>query len=117
MELERALEVVGRINACATYPMGLVERDSIKPLGMISLAEMLQAVEVVEAKNKSVIEEARKSGAGYSIYTVPSERLIAAAYVLSNYEPQGKAIVAKPDHLFSDNNIVLAVIRQPVLED
>ncbi|MBO9458953.1 hypothetical protein [Labrenzia sp. R5_0] len=117
MELERALEVVACINACVTYPMGLVSRDKIQPLGKISLAEMLQAVEVVKAKNKSVEEEERKPGAGYTTYTVPAERLVAAAFVLNNYEPQHEVIVAKPDYLFSDNNIVLAVIRQPVMED
>lgn len=97
MDLPRALNIVARINNQAFLAMGLIGSDQVETTaaGMslegISLAELMEATTVVKAHNAAGGD--RIEG-GSRMYTVPDDRLIAAAYVAAHYD-------ADPD-----NNIV-----------
>jgi hypothetical protein len=91
MTPERAQEIVDAINNLAFFAIGMAEPEKARPLGGVSLAEMLEATRMVHAKNHAPAVDGKRT-----IHVIPAERLIAAAYVLSNYEGNDEAIVAYP---------------------
>lgn len=84
--------------------------DKVASLEGVSLAEMLQAKEVIEAENRRREAYAKEHGGSYSISMVPADRLIAAAYVLDNYHPDRDAICMVPHHSFEGELRAVAVV-------
>jgi hypothetical protein len=95
MTPERAMEIVTAINDRAMWTMGFEDR---KPgsLAGVSLAEMIEAVAIIEAENRHAELVARTYGGGHSIKMTPDDRLIAAAYCMEHYPCSRDAILAAP---------------------
>lgn len=105
MTLDRALEITSAI--CARSWATDIDGDYPQPsLVGISLREMLEACEVVEASN---VPPALPSGIRV-IHVVPDPRLVAAVYAFEHYEPSARAILAVPGQ--SGTIRMLAVIDQ-----
>jgi hypothetical protein len=112
---ERAQEIVTAINNLAFFAMGMAEPEKTRPLGGVSLAEMIEATRMVAARNEAPAIDGKKT-----IHVVPAERLIAAAFVLSNYEGNDEAIVAHPLRGFlagCNRVVVVADIEQKAGEE
>lgn len=108
MTPERAQEIVSAINARCLVTMGI--EQPMARLEGVSLAEMLEAKDIVKAQNETAKSQARDHGGGYSIQMVPDDRLIAAVYVIGHYHPSRDPILYLPARgLFSDR-IALAVV-------
>jgi len=108
MTPERAQEIVTAINARHMVSMGID-----RPLGSlqdVSLAEMLEATSIVEAKNAAAEAHAREHGGGYSISIVPDDRLIAAVYVVDHYQPSREPILYLPNPGLFTDRVALAVV-------
>lgn len=91
MPHDRALQIVDAINARSFLCMGLRDDlDGLVPLVDVPLADMIAAAATVEDENdrREAVDGRRM------LHVVPSERLIAAVYVLENYRPSGQAIAA-----------------------
>lgn len=108
MTPERAQEIVTAINARCMVSMGIDQ-----PLGSlqdVSLAEMLEAKSIVEAKNAAAQAHASENGGGYSISMVPADRLIAAVYVVGHYQPSRKPVLYLPQPGLFTDRVALAVV-------
>ncbi|MBB3937695.1 hypothetical protein [Aureimonas phyllosphaerae] len=112
MTLDRALEIVKAINQRSFLPMGLIEPKDVGSLAGVSLAEMLEAVACCQQETERRREHAREHGGSYGVIAVPADRLIAAAYALENYEPDGDAIVASPLGGWRGGIRVLGIVGQ-----
>ncbi|RWP64864.1 hypothetical protein [Mesorhizobium sp.] len=96
MTYEEAEKIVGAINYRAFFAMGLAEPSKVVSLEGVSLAQMIEATAVVKAENRRAEAHAKEHGGGYTSCVIPADRLMAAAYVLENYDPDGEAIVMSP---------------------
>lgn len=93
MTPERAQEIVTSINNRCMFTMDLGEADKLGSLRDVSLAEMLEATEMVRAKNKL----AQSSPGPHTISCVPADRLIAAAYCMEHFPvDENEAILVMP---------------------
>lgn len=108
MNFERAREIVDAINDRAFYQMGLVE--SVGSLDGVTLAEMIEAKQVVEARNEAERERLEREHGSATIRVVPDDRLIAAAYALDHYAPNNEAVVLVPTGEWPFNRRALAVV-------
>lgn len=88
MSLERAREINRVLTGVTFASYGLAEAPSIAELRGVSLAEMLESKALVRAAN--LIKDADGK---QTITMTCDDRLIAAIYVLINYEPRSEAIV------------------------
>ncbi|WP_139232516.1 hypothetical protein [Devosia crocina] len=87
MTLDRALEIVGAI--ADRYIASEINPDhELGSLEGVSLRDMLDACDIVQAENIS------KSGGARTIHVVPDPRLIAAVYAFENYQPSRTAILS-----------------------
>ena len=89
MPIERAVEIVKAICEHGFHAIGLSE--TVGTLGGVSLLEMIEAARLIKAENGRPAEDGSRS-----VYVVPDDRLIAAAYALANYQPSRGAIVSAP---------------------
>lgn len=100
LTLARAVEVVGAINAACFIRVGVYDGgpDPFAPLKGLSLADMLQAVEVVKAENEGRQAAAKNDAAspGVSLFMTPDDRLTAAVYTMLHYDPDPDPIVHEP---------------------
>lgn len=113
MDLARARTIVEAICDRSWATMGVA--DMARTLDGLSLAEMLQAKTMVENSNTASAAVARLSGERHTIYVVPDDRLIAAAYALQHYAPSRKPALQIPD---GDHHVLcLAVVRLPIDTD
>lgn len=104
MSLERALEITAAI--CARSWATDISPDWAQPsLAGISLREMLDARDVVDAENARP-----KSKGPRTIYVVPDPRLIAAVYTFEHYEPSRQAVLSVP--MADGRKRMLAVVAQ-----
>lgn len=110
MTRERAQEIVSAINDRAYFKMGLKEAPDIGSLEGVSLAEMLEAKNTVEAGNKAAQERAKQTGGTYSVSIIPDDRLIAAAYALEHYHPDNEAVVVIPTSEWPYDRRALGVV-------
>lgn len=109
MNLERAFEIVSIVNDMAFYSMGLWDEGKpVRGLANISLGEMLEAKRLVEEGNAAPAAEGSRT-----IHVVPDDRLIAAAYALFHYEPNGDAILIMPARsaFFETDHVAIACVR------
>lgn len=110
MTPERAKEIVSAINDRAYFKMGLKEAPDIGSLEGVSLAEMLEAKNAVEAGNRAAQEHAKQTGGTYSVSIIPDDRLIAAAYALEHYQPDNEAVVVIPTSEWPFDRRALGVV-------
>ena len=94
MTPERAAEIVSAINDRALYQLGMVQK--LGSLAGVSLAEMVEAKNVIEAGNLEARQRQEREGGSITIRTIPDDRLIAAAYALEHYRPTFEAIAVVP---------------------
>ena len=93
MMIEEAVAIVKAINARCLYNMGLCE-PPVRLRG-VSLAEMIEAKEIVAKSNEKAEREA--NGGSHSIRLIPDDRLIAAAYCMEHYPCEAEdAIMIMP---------------------
>ena len=90
MPTARALSIVAAICERSFHAMGVAAL--VEELQAVSLAEMLEAKRQVKAENGKPPIDGKQT-----VYVVPDDRLIAAAYALANYEPSHGAVVSEPD--------------------
>lgn len=89
---ERDLAICQSINDVCLRHMGISRKsDEGINLSQLTLREMLDAVERVEAAPETVNSDGSKS-----ITLRPDPRLIAATYVLYNYDASRSAIISRP---------------------
>lgn len=105
MTIERAIEINAAICDFSFVTMGLKSSLSTKALTGLSLRQMLDAVEIVEAANSSPSIDGKRT-----IHIVPDQRLVAAVYCLEHYEPRSEAILAVPHGDFAGNTRYLGVM-------
>ncbi|MEW6256928.1 MAG: hypothetical protein AB1592_13315 [Pseudomonadota bacterium] len=108
MTPERAQDIVSAINARCFVTMGIDQE--LYSLEGVSLAEMIEAAAIVQAKNAAAEAHARAHGGGYSISMVPAHRLIAAVYVVEHYEPAREPILYLPRLGFFTDRVALALV-------
>lgn len=91
MDIERAFAIVHGIN-CGCYAALDIKGNAIPSwLADVSLAEMIEAVNMVTAKN----QEPTLDENGSRCFTiVPDQRLVAAVFTLLHYEPDADLIAA-----------------------
>jgi hypothetical protein len=94
-----ALELVTQINRCCLWPM-MGDDDQAPDLDFIrrhKLAECLAAVATVVAHDAAT-KLAKAGRGGRTLYIIPDDRLVAAAYTLAHYQGSSDpdAIVAAP---------------------
>lgn len=92
MTPERAQEIVTAINNRCMFTMDLFGVDKLHSLKGVSLAEMLEAKEVIEAQNRA----AESVDGSRTIKMIPDDRLIAAAYCMEHYPASDEAILVMP---------------------
>lgn len=80
-ELDRAMDICHAINLFAMEGMGFGAKADVEPLRDLTLREMLDAVDMVEAWN----DRPKMNGFGYTCCMVPAERLTAAVYTLLHF--------------------------------
>jgi hypothetical protein len=91
MTPDRAKEIVKAINARAFFTMGIGD-GALPPLAGVSLAEMVEAAEVVRLANATTpAVDGRRT-----IHVVPDDRLIAAVYCMEHYPCSNEPIVMVP---------------------
>lgn len=90
MDIERAHAIISAVNDRCFFSMGL--KDSAGSLEGITLADMLEAKRLIEAKNAA----AESVNGSRTITMVPADRLIAAAYCMEHYPMSGEAIITAP---------------------
>ncbi|WP_234053678.1 MULTISPECIES: hypothetical protein [unclassified Xanthobacter] len=108
MREDRAHEIVAAINSWAAVTLGL--DVSMGGLEGVSLAEMLEAKEIVETRNRRAADAAEASGGSYSISVVPDDRLVAAAYCLDHYPTGNEAILCVPRPSFNGTHAALGLV-------
>jgi hypothetical protein len=79
MTFERAQELVEAVNSFAFYGMGLVERP--KSIGKATLAELCDAARIIREHS------GEPTATGRRVLTHPDDRLIAAVYTATHYQP------------------------------
>ncbi|MRX32776.1 hypothetical protein [Aminobacter sp. MDW-2] len=104
MDVQRANAIVKAINQRAFFAMGIAE--TVDTLEGVTLADMLEAKEIVQAANKAAASIDGKT----ELRVVPDDRLIAAAYTLEHYWPDNEAIVVVPTHQWPYNRRALGVV-------
>lgn len=107
----RALDIVSMVNDMAFCSMGLWEEGKpLRSIRDVSLAEMLEAKRIVEEKNALPLPP---PGGARTIHCVPDDRLIAAAYVISHYEPNGSPILMLPQQsvFHETSHVALGCVR------
>lgn len=111
MDITRAQRIVSAISTAAFAAMGLNDDafPNLSDLIDVSLAEMLEAARAIEAENDAVQAHASINGGGYTITAVPVERLIAAVFVLVNYEHSRQPIAV-------GNRRVVAVLPESAVK-
>jgi hypothetical protein len=86
MTIERAMEINRRLVMVMMAELGLAdEAVDWGVIRMISLKEMIEATEMVEAQNAAAREKPRAPGEGCEQHCVCDMRAIAAIYVMANY--------------------------------
>lgn len=110
MELEKAQDIVTAINARQFFTMGIVEAAEVPSLTNVSLRDMLDAVDVVEADNAQAASEARGTGTTYNLHVVPAARLIAAVFCIEHYQPNSNIVVSAPSDQVKSGIIGLGVV-------
>jgi len=90
MELDRAIAIVKAINQRCFCAMGIA--DKVDSLDGVSLSQMLAAKDRLQLESAT----SRSVDGVRRFYTVPDDRLIAAAYALQHYDGDDNAIVVVP---------------------
>lgn len=94
MDIARARDIVRAVNARCYATVGIeIELPSLEG---VSLAEMIEAKQVVQNLNAANEAAAKISGGSYSISMVPADRLIAAVYTLDHYHDSREPILSIP---------------------
>ncbi|MGK9200455.1 hypothetical protein [Sinorhizobium meliloti] len=90
MELDRAIAIVKAIYQRCICATDVVEK--VNSLEGVSLSQMLAAKDRLQLENAT----SRSVDGVRRFYTVPDDRLIAAAYALEHYDGDENAIVVVP---------------------
>lgn len=109
MTPERAIEIVQAINNRMFVTMDLPVPQSL-PLTGVSLAQMVEAKDIVKGLNANAHAAVRAPGETYSTSVVPDDRLIAAVYAIEHFPPDNQPILRLPYAGFGGDYLVLAVL-------
>jgi hypothetical protein len=107
MTIEKARELIGNLVQCGLYANGVLDE---KPANIeVSLAELMEANEIVKKANDEAREKQRAEGGSCSIQMTVAERGIAAMFTAANFKGGS---LSEPNIIGYGNGNYLLVVHE-----